>query len=56
MTVLKSISIYVHNYVVQCPGLIEPMNGMISCLIVNGQTFSYEDTRTVISHVILVMN
>ena len=44
MTVLKSISIYLHNYVVQCPGLTELINGMISCSIVNGQMLSYEDT------------
>ena len=44
VTVLKSISIYVHNYVVQCPGLTEPINGMMSCSIANGQMLSYEDT------------
>ena len=31
-------------YIVQCPGLTDLMNGMISCSLMHSQIFSYEDT------------
>ena len=31
-------------YTVQCTELTDPMNGMISCSLINDPSFSYEDT------------
>ena len=31
-------------FIVQCPGLKDPMNGMVSCSLINDLYFSYEDT------------
>ena len=40
---LMSLTRYSSFCKVQCPELRDPMNGMISCSMVNGQMFSYED-------------
>ena len=31
-------------YIVQCPVLTAPMNGLVSCSLINDSIFSYEDT------------
>ena len=40
---LMSLTLYSSFCKVQCRELRDPMNGMISCSMVNGQIFSYED-------------
>ena len=31
-------------FIVQCPGLTDPMNGMVACSLINNPISSYEDT------------
>ena len=35
---------FLYVYLVQCPDLRDPINGMISCSLTHSPTFSYEDT------------
>ena len=42
--VIISLGISLFAFVVQCQSLTNPINGIISCSMVNSQIFSYEDT------------